>query len=276
MVILAADVVGYSGLMESDSEGTISAIERLRQDVLEPTIAAKRGQIAKSMGDGWLATFPTVSGAVESALQIQDRLNAADHISIRIGVHLGDITESESDIFGEGINIAARLQECVDPGAVAISGTVHDLLDATFRSSFDDAGSRNLKNISAPVRIWSRGGDVSATALSFTDFGLPTLAITPFKTTDERAEVREIAAALTGDLVTYLDSVGWMAAKVSSGESNATYSLETRLGTRFILPVEGVFQAAVDLGYQDFPAFSAGEAGLQTQPVALGAQTRLQ
>jgi class 3 adenylate cyclase len=133
---------------------------------------------------------------------MQDRLKVDGSIQLRIGVHVGDFAEADEDVFGESINVAARLQECADPSAIAISGTVRDLIDGTLRPSFDDAGERSLKNIAEPVRVWTRGGDVSAASARLVESGLPSFEIRSVATGDERADVREMAAALTGELAT--------------------------------------------------------------------------
>jgi adenylate cyclase len=215
--------------MGADAEGTLATLRRIRAEIIDPVVAAKHGRIAKSMGDGWIVVFSTVAGSVECAMQMQDRLKVDGSIQLRIGVHVGDLAEADEDLFGEGINVAARLQECADPSAIAISGTVRDLIDGTLRPSFDDAGERSLKNIAEPVRVWTRGGDVSAASARLVESGLPSLEIRPVATGDERADMREIATALTGDLATYLDSVSWLSARVSSGECGTDYTLDTKL-----------------------------------------------
>ncbi len=115
--ILAADVVGYSRLMGEDEAGTLSALRQLRTEIIAPTVDARRGKVVKSMGDGWLVAFASVVDAVTCAIEVQKGLAGHDSIKLRVGVHLGDITHEEEDIFGDGVNIAARLQEIAQPGA---------------------------------------------------------------------------------------------------------------------------------------------------------------
>jgi len=145
--ILAADIVGYSRLMGADEAGTLEALLRLRAEVFEPEVAVGRGKIIKSMGDGWLVSFPSVAEAVACAFQVQDKL--ADHqtIKLRIGLHTGDVVFRGDDIFGDGVNVAARLQEFAQAGAVALSDAAFGSLDGALAPSFDDVGWQDFKNI---------------------------------------------------------------------------------------------------------------------------------
>lgn len=230
--VLAADVAGYTRLMNEDAEGTLRTLRRLRGEVMDPVIAARRGRIVKNMGDGWIVTFRTVSDAVQCAMQLQDRLKNDDGLKIRIGVHLGDVAETDGDVFGEGVNVAARLQEIAEPGAVVVSDAVFGLLDGTLRPSFDDAGERALKNIAKPVRLWSRGGDVAGAAAALALPGFPRLTIQPVRTSDTRAELTELASALTGDMLFYLDSTRWLDATVSQENGPNRYLVTPVLRAR--------------------------------------------
>ncbi len=115
--VLAADVAGYSRLMGEDEAGALSALRQLRTEIFAPTVEGHRGKVVKSMGDGWLVEFASVVDAVTCAIEVQKGLAGHDSIKLRVGVHLGDITHEEEDIFGDGVNIAARLQEIAEPGA---------------------------------------------------------------------------------------------------------------------------------------------------------------
>ena len=114
--ILAADVVGYSRLMGADEAGTLAALRKLRAELFGPVVAGQRGKVIKSMGDGWLVEFVSSVAAVSCALQVQDRLAGHETIKLRIGVHIGDVVHEAEDIFGNAVNVAARLQEVADPG----------------------------------------------------------------------------------------------------------------------------------------------------------------
>lgn len=243
--VLAADVVGYSRMMSVDATDTLATLRRLRTEILGPAIAARRGRVVKSMGDGWIVTFDAVTDAVECAMHAQDRLKIDGGMQMRIGVHIGDVAWEDEDVYGEGVNIAARLQEIAEPGSLAVSDTVYTLLDGTLRPSFDDAGERQLKNIPRPLRVWSRGGHIAAGALAFVPKGFPRLAILPVAATDERADVRDLATALTGDLITLLDSNRSLTARVTENPTDGEYTLtpilrargdRLRLETRLIAP----------------------------------------
>jgi adenylate cyclase len=152
--ILAADVVGYSKLMGEDEAGTLSALRQLRDDILEPAVEANSGRVVKRLGDGWLVDFQSAKDAVACAIIIQELLNSQNTIRLRIGLHVGDVTFEEEDIFGDGVNIAARLESLAEPGGITISDQVFYALDGTIRGAFCDGGDRQLRNINRNVRVW--------------------------------------------------------------------------------------------------------------------------
>ena len=192
--VLAADVVGYTRLMKADEEGTLARLKALRADAIDPTIDAHGGRIVKLMGDGALVEFPSVVDAVRCAIDIQAALarrNADEpedtQLVLRIGINLGDIIVDEDDIYGDGVNIAARLEGLADSGGICISGTVYDQVAGKIDQSFDYMGEQSLKNIKQPVRAYRVlvGEKVSAAAVSspldFTPPERPSIAILPFK-----------------------------------------------------------------------------------------------
>ena len=159
--ILVADVVGYSRLMGADEEGTLAALRSHRTELIDPLIAEHGGRIVKTMGDGLLLEFPSVVNAARCAIEVQQGMAARNEggdadrrITFRIGVNLGDIIIDGEDILGDGVNVAARLQEIAEPGGVSISSRVHedvrDRLDAVFK----DIGEQTLKNIARRVQVW--------------------------------------------------------------------------------------------------------------------------
>lgn len=159
--ILAADVVGYSRLMGNNEERTLEALRCLRTDVIEPAFARRNGRIVKLMGDGLLGEFSSVVDAVSAAVEIQSETlkrqasASSDHrISLRIGVNIGDVVVEDDDIFGDGVNIAARLQEVSPPNGVAVSEAVHRELRGKLDVLFEDVGPQSLKNIAEPVQTW--------------------------------------------------------------------------------------------------------------------------
>jgi adenylate cyclase len=229
--ILAADVVGYSRLMEADAQGTLAKLQRLRAERFAPAVAGHRGKVVKSMGDGWIVSFNSASDAVTFAMRLQDQMVLEPDIQIRIGVHVGDISVVDEDVFGEGVNIAARLEALTEPGGVSVSDAVHALLDGTLRPAFDEAGEHSLKNIDRPVRVWTRGGLTGAAALKDRTGmeGFPKVSIRPVVTSSADPEMRELANALTHDMATYLGATRWLRTRVAAGGDAAGYVLTANL-----------------------------------------------
>ena len=159
--ILAADMVGYSRLMEADEAGTLAALKTHRRELIDPKITDYHGRIVKTTGDGMIAEFGSVVDAVQCAVDIQRAMNrrntdVADdrRIEFRIGINLGDIIVDDEDIYGDGVNVAARLEELAEPGEVCISGTAYDQLKSKVDVGYEYLGERQVKNISEPVRIY--------------------------------------------------------------------------------------------------------------------------
>ncbi len=159
--VLAADMVGYSRLMEADETGTIERQKRHRIELIDPKIDAHKGHIIKLTGDGMIAEFPSVVEAVHCAVSIQEAMKAREEhipedrkIRYRVAVNLGDIVFDEGDIYGDGVNIAARLEELAAPGGIVVSGTAYDHLKANVEVGYEDLGEKRVKNISTPVRVY--------------------------------------------------------------------------------------------------------------------------
>ena len=160
--ILAADVVGYSRLMGLDEAGTLSALKTHRREMADAKIAEHQGRIVKVTGDGMLVEFPSVVNAVACAAEIQRRMRERNvdvpedrRIEFRIGVNLGDIIFEDNDIYGDGVNVAARIESIARPGGVAVSGTVRDHVGNKLDVAFEDTGEQMLKNIDRPVRVYN-------------------------------------------------------------------------------------------------------------------------
>lgn len=158
--ILAADVVGYSAMIQRDEVGTLQVVKG-HFAAFEPHVALHQGRIVKKMGDGFLAEFSSVVEAVACAVELQktaiarnQSLEPARQAILRMGVHAGDIIEEEGDIFGDGVNIASRLEGIATPGSIAMSAKVHDEVEARLDLVFEDRGSRTLKNIDRPLRVF--------------------------------------------------------------------------------------------------------------------------
>jgi class 3 adenylate cyclase/pimeloyl-ACP methyl ester carboxylesterase len=162
VAILAADVAGYSRLMGVDERGTLAALQERHSAIVAPAIARHRGRIVKLMGDGLLAEFGSVVEAVECAAEIQEAVATRDaplaadrRMALRIGVHLGDVMADGDDIFGDGVNIAARLEGIAEPGGICISRQAYDQVDGKLNFGFRGLGPRTLKNIARPVEVFA-------------------------------------------------------------------------------------------------------------------------
>ncbi len=159
--ILASDMVGYSRLMEADELGVLSRQKTYRKDLIDPEIARNRGKIVKTTGDGLLATFPSVQNAVRCALEIQKEMGRKEldlvedrRIRFRVGINLGDVIFDDDDIFGDGVNVAARLEGLAEPGGICVSDIVHQSVLDKIDEPFRDMGGQRVKNITRPIRVW--------------------------------------------------------------------------------------------------------------------------
>ena len=159
--VLAADVVGYSRLMEADEVGTLAQLKTLRKEVFDPKLAEHNGRIVKTTGDGVLVEFASAVDAVQHAVEVQRALAKRNEdvpserrIELRIGINVGDIIVEDDDIYGDGVNIAARLEGLAEPGGICISGTVFDQVGKKLELPYDDIGPQVVKNISEPVRTY--------------------------------------------------------------------------------------------------------------------------
>ena len=171
--IVAADIAGYTRLMERNEAGTVAAWRRARAEVIDPTVAACRGRIVKLTGDGFLAEFPTAESAINAVLAMQAAFTAlfgdphAEHcVAFRMGVNLGDIWVDADDIYGAGVNVAARLESLAEPGGVCISGAVHDAVKHKIAARYEDLGLQRVKNVAEPIRAWRlRSAELAATTV---------------------------------------------------------------------------------------------------------------
>ena len=226
--IMAADVAGYSRLMNSDEPGTVAALDRARA-VFRASVDANQGRVIDMAGDSVLAIFETASGAVGSALAIQRQLadSSADvaentRMRFRIGIHLGDVFEkADGTIYGDGVNIAARLESLAEPGGVAVSDAVQCAIRKRLTATFDDLGEQTVKNIAEPVRAYRvydavRTGSAPAAPTPVApgrDAALaaprdradkPSIAVLPFNNMSGDAEQEFFADGITEDIITEL------------------------------------------------------------------------
>src|SRR5215471_12122217 len=189
LAILAADVVGYSRLMEADEAGTLAALKIRRKEVLEPLLARYEGRIFKITGDGVLVEFGSPVNAVQCAVELQRRMSDANqqlpkdrHLVLRIGINLGDVIIEGGDRYGDGVNVAARLEGIAEPGSILVSGTTYDHVRNKVDADFDDLGAQSLKNILQPVRVYRIAGTprVSVAAAKLKS-DKPSIAVLPFQ-----------------------------------------------------------------------------------------------
>ena len=222
VAVLAADVAGYSRLMGANEEGTLARLKSARKTLVDPAIASHRGRIVKTTGDGMLVEFASAVDAVRSAVEIQRSMaeqNTAvpqdQRIEFRIGVHVGDIIIDDNDIFGDGVNIAARLEGIAEPGGVCISDDAQRQIRGKVDIAFDDMGSQTLKNIADPMRAWRSRIDAKSsaspspkasieTAQPLTLPDKPSIAVLPFQNMSGDPEQEYFADGMVEEIITAL------------------------------------------------------------------------
>src|SRR5437588_3182117 len=214
--ILAADVAGYSRLMGADEEGTLAALKAHRRAVLDPKITEHRGRIVKTTGDGLLVEFASVVDAVRCAVDMQRQMAernagvaAEQRIEFRIGLNVGDIIIDDKDIYGDGVNIAARLEGLAEPGGICVSRVVRDQVRDKLDFAFEDMGEQQVKNIARPVRVYrvratasERPNTTAVPALTLPD--KPSVAVLPFTNMCADPEQEFFADGITEDVITAL------------------------------------------------------------------------
>jgi len=255
--ILAADVVGYSRLIGGDEEGTLDQLRSIRAEVIDPTIAEHRGRIVKTTGDGLLVEFSSVVDALRCATEWQhgvDERNGAtpdeNRIEFRIGVHQGDIVVEDGDIFGDGVNVAARLEGLAEPGGICVSARVQEDVAGRLDLTFDDLGEQRLKNIARPIYVYrvrlegvksqSTAKPVkAASALPLPD--KPSIAVLPFANRSGDPEQEYFADGMVDEIITALSRIKWLfvIARNSSftykGQAVDVKQIGRELGVRYVL-----------------------------------------
>jgi len=252
--ILAADIVGYSGLMEKDEAGTLATLRAHRVELIEPSVAQHSGRIVKLMGDGILAEFGSVVDAVSCAVAVQQGMearNSAAHVdrrmAFRIGVNLGDVVIEDNDIYGDGVNLAARLEALAEPGGICISATVREHIAGKLDYEFRDGGEQSIKGLTRPVHIWRwpdrppaegpHSGRPGAKTLS----DKPSIAVLPFVNMSGDPAQEYLSDGITEDIITELarDRGLFVMARNSSfafkGRNLSVAETGTRLGARYVL-----------------------------------------
>jgi adenylate cyclase len=246
--ILAADVVGYSRLMTIDEAGTLAALKSLRKNLVDPKISEHNGRIFKLTGDGMLIEFPSVVSAVACAVDIQSAMRTrnatepAARIEFRIGINLGDIIVEEGDIFGDGVNVAARLESIAPIGGIAVSQSVRDHVGKRLDLTFEDMGERRLKNIEAPIRVYSISVDrPSSNGVASAGQERPSIAVLPFLNMSGDPEQEYFSDGITEDIITDLSKVSGLfvvarnTAFTYKGKTVEVREVATHLGVNFVL-----------------------------------------
>jgi len=239
--ILAAAVVGYSRLMGEDEAGTLAALHAHRAEVFDPVIAERGGRLVKLMGDGALVEFPSVVEAGEAALAIQQQVAAGDGpIRLRIGINLGDVIIDGDDIYGDGVNVAARLEALAEPGGVCISSVVHESIGNRVEAEFGDAGEHEVKGIDRPIRVWQwPATDAAHAPLALPE--KPSVAILPFDNMSGDPEHEYFSDGITDDIATDLSKVSGLfviarnATAAYKGRAAGLKQVAHELGVRYVL-----------------------------------------
>ncbi|HEV7256578.1 MAG TPA: adenylate/guanylate cyclase domain-containing protein [Bosea sp. (in: a-proteobacteria)] len=257
--ILAADVVSYTRLMEADEQGTLARLKSLHRDVLQPEAGRHGGRIFKTIGDGVLIEFASAVDAVRGAIEIQrslalpgEGIAAKQRLALRIGISLGDVIVEGDDLYGNGVNVAVRMQTLAAPGGICISGNVHEHLGNALDIAFDDLGEQAVKNLDRPIRCYRvsdaalKPGDRIVAAPALPDE--PSIAVLPFDNLSGAAEQDYFADGITEDIITALSRLRWLFVIAR----NSTFSYKGRgvdvrqvareLGVRYVL--EGSVRAA--------------------------------
>jgi TolB-like protein len=250
--ILAADVAGYSRLMGADEEGTLERLKALRRELFDPKIAEHKGRIVKTTGDGMLVEFASVVDAVRCAVAVQQAMPerntgvAADNrIELRIGINLGDVIVEGDDLYGDGVNIAARIEALAEAGGVFVSNTVHDHVRDRLPFAFEDLGEQQVKNIARPVRVYRvRAADTAAKSPATPTLALPdkpSIAVLPFANMSGDPEQEYFADGMAEEIITALSRIRWLF--VIARNSTFTYKGQAidlkrvgrELGVRYLL-----------------------------------------
>jgi TolB-like protein len=249
VAILVADVVGYSHLVEVDEAGTLAGLRTRRAEILRPLVAKHNGRIVKLMGDGVLIEFASAVSGIQCAVQLQAAMASANEvlaedkqIVFRVGVNLGEVVVEGDDIYGDGVNVAARLEAICEPGGVCLSENVHRQIRGKTEILFEDLGEQRLKNIAEPVRVYrvrSAGGVVARPALALPD--KPSIAVLPFQNMSGDTEQEYFADGMVEEIITALSRFRQLF--VIARNSTFTYKgravdvkqVRRELGVRYIL-----------------------------------------
>src|SRR5215470_4610861 len=249
--ILAADISGYSLLIGADEEGTLGRIRSIRAEVVDPKIAAHHGRLVKTTGDGLLIEFASVVDALRCASEVQELPAArnagtgvAERIEFRIGINVGDVVVEDSDIFGDGVNVAARLEALAEPGGICVSARVQEDAAGRLDLAFTDMGEQTLKNIARPIHAYRVGPHRVSPLVAQTPLRLPdkpSIAVLPFQNMSGDPEQEVFADGMVEDITTALSKLRWffVIARNSSfaykGRAVDVKQVGRELGVRYVL-----------------------------------------
>jgi adenylate cyclase len=256
--VVAADVAGYSRLMGEDEEGTLAALKAVRRELGDPLIAKHRGRIVKTTGDGMLVEFASVVDAVRCAAEMQRAMAERNtdvpptrRIEFRIGIHQGDIIIDDGDIFGDGVNLAARIEGLADPGGICVSRVVRDEVRDKLDVSFDDLGEQSLKNIARPVRVFAvragpqasrlHAGETPAVQAPLALPDKPSLVVLPFQNMSGDPEQEYFADGMVEEITTAIARLPWLfviarnSAFTYKGKAVDVKQVAAELGVRYVL-----------------------------------------
>jgi len=247
--ILAADVAGYSRLMGADEEGTLEALKAIRRELSDPKVREHRGRIVNTTGDGLLIEFSSVVDAVRCAVEVQHAMAERNvdvppdrRIELRMGINLGDIIKDGRDIFGDGVNVAARLEALAEPGGICVSRVVRDQVRDKLAFSFEDMGEQQVKNIARPVHVYRVLIDKPASAKALLPLpDKPSIAVLPFQNMTGDAEQDYFVDGVVEEIITAISRLPWLF--VIARNSSFTYKgravdvkqVARELGVRYVL-----------------------------------------
>jgi adenylate cyclase len=248
--ILAADIAGYSRLMGADEEGTLARLKAHRKDLIDPKIEENSGQIIKTTGDGMLVEFASVVNAGRCAVQIQRGMIARNsdvshekRIEFRVGINVGDIITDSGDIFGDGVNVTARLEGLAEPGGICVSGRVQEDAQGKLDIAFEDAGEQQLKNIARPVRVYRVRLDSTAEVVATPSASpsKPSIAVLPFQNMSGDPEQEYFADGMVDEIITGLSRIKWLlvisrnSSFIYKNKPVAVREVADKLGVRYVL-----------------------------------------
>jgi adenylate cyclase len=271
-VIVAADVVGFSRLMEADEAGTLSQLKSIRRELIDPKIAEHRGRLVKTTGDGLLMEFSSVTDAVRATVEIQEALAERNQtvptdrrLLFRMGINLGEIITEGEDIYGTGVNVAARLESLAEPGGICVSASVHEQIQSLQGLGFEDLGEQLVKNLSRPVRSFALRTMASdpiayqrllrfASRESDAELGshrrVPSIAVLPFTNLSGDPEQEYFADGIAEDIITALSKISNLlvisrnSTFAHKGKAVDVHTVGRELNVRYVL--EGSVRKAGD------------------------------